>query len=83
MRKSYEDEVEARSTPPAEKIARARFAAFGTSVYPDATFTLRLSYGSVQGWIENGKQVEPFTHLSRLFERATGKEPFAVPGRAG
>lgn len=79
VRKSYEDRVEARVRVASEKIAKARFAAFGTSVYPDATFTLRLSYGAVQGWVENGTPVEPFTHLSRLFERATGEEPFAVP----
>ena len=48
-------------------------------MYPDATFTLRLSYGSVQGWNEKGSAVVPFTLLSRLFERATGEPPFAVP----
>jgi hypothetical protein len=79
VRKTYEDEVEAPIRTAAEKIAKVRFAVLGTSVYPDATFTLRLSYGSVQGWIENGTKVEPFTKLSRLFERATGAEPFKVP----
>jgi hypothetical protein len=79
IRKTYEDEVEAPIRTAAEKIAKVRFAVLGTSVYPDATFTLRLSYGSVQGWIENGTKVEPFTKLSRLFERATGAEPFKVP----
>jgi hypothetical protein len=79
LRKKYEDEVEAVTRTASEKVAKARFAALGTSVYPDATFTLRLSYGSVQGWLENGAKVEPFTRLSRLFERATGAEPFAVP----
>jgi hypothetical protein len=79
VRKKYEDEIESVTRVASEKVARARFAAFGTSVYPDATFTLRLSYGSVQGWNENGTQVQPFTLLSRLFERATGEEPFAVP----
>jgi hypothetical protein len=79
IRKQYEDEVEAVERTAAEHVAKARFAAFGTSVYPDATFTLRLSYGSVQGWVENGKPVEPYTPLSRLFERATGEDPFAVP----
>jgi hypothetical protein len=79
IRKQYEDEVEAVVRTASEKVAKARFAALGTSVYPDATFTLRLSYGSVQGWVENGKPVEPFTYLSRLFERATGQDPFAIP----
>jgi hypothetical protein len=60
-------------------IADARFKVYGTSLYPDATFTLRLSYGSVEGWMEAGKKVEPFTYLSRLYERATGAPPFALP----
>ena len=38
-------------------IAQARFAAYGTSIYPDATFTLRLNYGTVKGWNEKGKPV--------------------------
>ena len=79
VRKNYEDNIESITRVASEKVAKARFAALGTSVYPDATFTLRLSYGSVQGWTENGQKVAPFTQLSRLFERATGQAPFAVP----
>lgn len=78
-RKTYEDTVEAPLRHATERIARARFAALGTSVPPDATFTLRLNYGTVQGWNENGTQVEPFTKLSRAFERATGSDPFRIP----
>jgi len=79
VRKLYEDGVEAPERNATERLARARFAALGTSVYPDATFTLRLNYGTVQGWIENGTPVEPFTRLSRAFERATGADPFRIP----
>jgi hypothetical protein len=79
VRKAYEDGVEAPVRNATERIARARFAALGTSVYPDATFTLRLNYGTVQGWNENGKDVEPFTKLARAFERATGADPFLIP----
>ena len=79
LRKWHEDEVEAVVEAAHEDIARARFALLGTSVYPDATFTLRLNFGSVQGWIENGTPVEPFTKLERLFARATGQAPFAIP----
>jgi hypothetical protein len=79
VRKRYEDEVEAPEHAASERIARARFRVYGTSVPPDATFTLRLNFGTVQGWTENGRQIEPFTSLSRLFERATGQEPFKVP----
>ena len=63
----------------AEKIAAARFKAYGTNIYPDATFTLRLNYGTVQGWLENGTSVPPFTYLERAFERATGASPFKIP----
>ncbi len=79
MRKRYEDQVEAPIDAAAEQIAQARFRAYGTSVPPDATFTLRLNFGTVQGWKEGDHEVEPFTHLSRLFARATGQEPFKVP----
>jgi hypothetical protein len=79
LRTWHEDEFEAVVEAAHEDIARARFAVLGTSVYPDATFTLRLNFGSVQGWVENGVAVEPFTRLDRLFERATGQPPFAVP----
>ena len=79
VRKRYEDQVEAPIAAAAERIATARFKAYGTNVYPDATFTLRLNYGTVQGWIEHGASVDPFTHLDRAFERATGASPFKIP----
>jgi hypothetical protein len=79
VRKIYEDEVQARVAVGQEKIAKARFAVLGTGTYPDATFTLRVSYGAVQGWKEKGEDVAPFTVLSRLYERTTGKDPFRLP----
>jgi Peptidase S46 len=79
IRKQYEDEVEAPIAAAAERIAAARFEAQGTNIYPDASFTLRLNYGTVQGWVENGTPVEPFTYLDRAFERATGASPFKMP----
>jgi hypothetical protein len=79
LRKQYEDQVEAPVELAQEKIARARFAVLGTSVYPDATFTLRLNWGTVGGWVENGTPVEPFTQLGRAFERETGAKPFRMP----
>ncbi len=60
-------------------IADARFQLYGTNTYPDATFTLRVTYGAVEGWQERGEMIEPFTRTSRLFERATGRRPFMVP----
>jgi hypothetical protein len=79
VRKEFEDKVEAPVELASEKIAKARFAVLGTSVYPDATFTLRLNWGTVGAWVESGKPVEPVTRLARVFERATGAEPFKVP----
>jgi hypothetical protein len=79
VRKQQEDEVEAPVQSAEQKIARARFKAYGTTVAPDATFTLRLNFGTVQGWREGSQEVEPFTRTARLFERATGQEPFKVP----
>jgi len=79
VRKRFEDEVEAPIAAAAERIAAARFKVYGTNVYPDATFTLRLNYGTVQGWVEDGTPIAPFTYLGRAFERATGAAPFRIP----
>src|SRR5438093_10410421 len=51
------------------EIAKARFAIEGGSNYPDATFTLRLSYGTVRGYQQDGKQVPAFTDFAGLYQR--------------
>ena len=79
IRKQLENEVEAPVTAASTRIAAERFKAFGARVYPDATFTLRLNYGTVMGSVENGTPVQPFTYLDRAFERATGASPFKIP----
>jgi hypothetical protein len=79
VRALNEDAIQPVLLKSQELIAQAHFALEGTSAYPDATFTPRLSYGSVQGYEENGKQVAPFTTLAGAFDRATGREPFALP----
>ncbi len=81
IRKRYEDDVEAPILAAEERIARARFAVKGTSTYPDATFTLRLTFGSVAGWREGEREVLPFTTLEGLYARATGQPPFRLPAR--
>lgn len=61
-----------------------RFAVEGTNTYPDATFTLRLSYGAVRGYDEGGKQIPAFTDFQGLYERAAeheNKPPFDLPQR--
>jgi len=79
LRKIYDEEISAVEKKNNELIAKARFEVEGTSNYPDATFTLRLSYGQVRGYEENGRQIGPFTYLGGTFERATGREPFKLP----
>lgn len=80
VRKRYEDEVESVVTRAAAQIAQARFAAFGGSEYPDATFTLRLSYGTVKGYKDNAGRAVPYTTtFAGLFPKDRGKEPFLVP----
>ena len=61
------------------QLADARFAAYGDSLYPDATFTLRISYGQVRGWTERGQEVPIATTLGGTFDRATGNAPFDLP----
>jgi hypothetical protein len=79
LRKRYEAEVESVEQKSAERIARVRFARAGTDTYPDATFTLRISYGAVKGWDEAGVPVAPFTRIGGAFDRATGADPFRLP----
>ena len=81
IRKDYETRVTGPTDRAAEKIAKARFAIYGTSTYPDATFSLRLSYGKVEGWNENGTPVTPFTYLRRVVGPRDGQYPFALAPR--
>ena len=82
LRKNYNETVSGPLAKAQEQIAKARFELLGDSVYPDATFTLRLSYGSVQGWTEpSGRTVEPFTRFSGLYQRATDALPFKLTER--
>ncbi|MGO9275695.1 MAG: S46 family peptidase [Terriglobia bacterium] len=84
MRKWVEDNVESVETPAGEKIGKARFAVYGKSAYPDATFTLRLSYGTVKGYPMNGTAAPPLTTFYGLYDRAYGfalQPPFDLPAR--
>jgi hypothetical protein len=82
LRKKYDDEVLAVEREAYAKIAQAVFATAGESAYPDATFTLRLSYGAVQSYMDNGKRVDPFTQIRGLYIRADEhgmKPPYKYP----
>jgi hypothetical protein len=79
IRKRYEDNIESVLKKNDEAVAKARFAVDGMNTYPDATFTLRLSYGTVKGYNENGRFIAPLTNFAGAFDRATGRDPFALP----
>jgi hypothetical protein len=79
VRADYENTVKAVKTKNASLIAKARFALVGKSSYPDATFTLRLSYGAVAGYQENGRSVPPTTNFAGAYAHATGRDPFKLP----
>src|SRR5882762_5641391 len=84
LRKRFESEVTGVERANYSKIARARFETEGTKLYPDATFTLRLSYGAVKGYMENGRNVAPFTTLGGLYDRSTqfkAEFPYNLPPR--
>ncbi|HOC90457.1 MAG TPA: S46 family peptidase [bacterium] len=77
-------ETESILTPASEKIANARFAVYGKNTYPDATFTLRLSYGAVKGYPMNGTRAPYKTTLYGLYDRALGFDQqgaWALPQR--
>jgi hypothetical protein len=79
VRTDYENTVKAVITKNAALIAKARFALEGKDTYPDATFTLRLSYGAVAGYEENGRTVPPATNFAGAYAHATGRDPFKLP----
>jgi hypothetical protein len=82
--KWQEDNVKSVDQAAGEKLGKARFAVYGKSAYPDATFTLRLSYGQVKGYPMNGTEAPYKTTFYGLFDRATSFDfegPFYLPSR--
>ena len=81
-RRQYEEKVEEPQKQAYGKISNAIFALRGREQYPDATFTLRLAFGKVEGYEENGTRVEPFTTFGGCFARAeehAQRPPFRLP----
>ena len=66
----YRDRISSVFAAAGEKLGKARFAVYGKNAYPDATFTLRLSYGTVDGYPYNGTTAPPFTTFYGLYDRA-------------
>jgi hypothetical protein len=84
VRKTYEDKVEEPLRQSYAKIAKARFAIEGENTYPDATFTLRLAYGQVRGYQEQGHAVAPLTTVGGAYKHAAAHgnvSPFELPSR--
>ena len=82
LRKKWEDEIESIERECYALIAEARFAVDGDKTYPDATFTLRLSFGQVLPYEENGAKVEAYTDMGGIFERSAERKnayPFELP----
>ena len=78
VRDAWESRVQAPTDRASEELAAARFAAYGDAVYPDATGTLRLTYGQVEGSDVPGQRFGAFTTFAGLWDRATGAAPFDV-----
>jgi hypothetical protein len=84
IRKISEEQIEETERQAYARIAEVIFASRGTSTYPDATFTLRLSFGVVKGYEENGRKVPPWTTFGGAFRHAAAhgnKEPWQLPKR--
>ncbi|HEX8070423.1 MAG TPA: S46 family peptidase [Pyrinomonadaceae bacterium] len=84
LRKRYDDDVASVERTAYAKIAGALFDIEGTQLYPDATFTLRLAYGVVKGYEENGRAVAPVTDFAGLYARAAQHKnlpPYDLPPR--
>ena len=82
IRQVYEQQVDEPQQQGYAKIANARFAVYGSSIYPDATFTLRLSYGQAKGYVEDGKEIPWATRIGGTYEHAAehnDKPPFELP----
>jgi hypothetical protein len=78
------DTITSALTPAGEKLGKARFLVYGKDAYPDATFTLRLSYGTVDGFPYNGTIAPPFTTFYGLYDRAasfSNKPPFDLTAK--
>jgi hypothetical protein len=80
MLKRFQDKVEAVQNTSAGRIAQARFAVYGANEYPDATFTFRVTYAPIKGYVNaEGKKVPWATAFAGMYPRATGVEPFKLP----
>lgn len=84
LRTRYENEVEEPERQAYALLAEYRFKALGNTVAPDATFTLRLAFGTAQGYEVGGEKLNFHTTFGEAFEKSAkldGREPFDLPKR--
>ena len=84
VRKEYEEQVDEPQRQAYGKIAKAQFALYGDKIYPDATFTLRLAFGTVKGFRERGEKIPPWTTIGGAYKHSDehgNVYPFALPKR--
>ncbi len=84
VRKQYEQRVDEPLRQAYNKIARAKFLIGGRNEYPDATFTLRLAFGTVRGYEQGGRRIPAWTTIGGAFEHAAehdNQPPFQLPAR--
>ena len=84
FRKIFETEIEEPKRQSYSALSKARYAMYGANTYPDATFTLRLAFGTVKGYTEDGKAVPPYTDFAGLYARSkdhANRSPFDLPER--
>ena len=82
VRKQYEEQVVEVERQAYAQIAKALFAIEGPNRYPDATFTLRMSFGTIKGYNENGLPIPPWTTMGGAFDHADkhgNKPPWSLP----
>jgi Peptidase S46 len=82
LRKRYETEVEEVERQAYAEIAKHKFAVYGNTFAPDATFTLRIAYGTVKGYEVDGKKLPFHTTIAGAFQRADemkNREPYELP----
>ena len=83
VRKTYEENVDEPQRQAYSRLAQARFAVHGKEIYPNATFTLRLAFGQVKGYTDEGQKIQWATTLGGTYKHAEAhgnKEPFKLPG---
>src|SRR3954451_22876749 len=82
LRTQFEQQYDEPQKQAYAKVASARFAVLGSTTYPDATFTLRLAFGTVKGYEDQGKSIAPFTTMGGAFTHAdahANKDPYELP----